>query len=163
MVNKTVLSGWMATEPEIQMLTIKGGEVPMITFHVMVPKKKDPAKHNVFAARAIKTPATFIKKNFHKGDAVEISGALDVIESVGKDGKARKTVVINVSYAKSAEKKNSASQPRPEQTPKTAAASVAGTPSVELPPNFMPKAVGKESSGGFNPAEYVWEDVDIPA
>ena len=91
-MNKVLLTGHLATEPEVK--TLDSGK-KVVSFRMRVAKKDKERTGMFFTITAWGTNADFVGKYFKNGDPVEVNGHLNVREWE-KDGEKKSVVEVIV-------------------------------------------------------------------
>lgn len=99
MLNMITLQGRLTKEPEMKDIP-SGIHLCSITIASERPKKKDSESQSDFIpCIAWAKTADFLKKYFHKGDQIIVSGRLQSRQYEGQDGKTHTAYEVSISEA----------------------------------------------------------------
>lgn len=145
MVNRIILTGgWLATEPQLQTVTVKDRQMSSVWFRLKIPRSSSRGKYKFFSVKALGKQAEFIAKYFKKGMAIDLEGSLDSYEFQDKNGGKAERVEVLVLRSDFGERKQSEAEP-------------AVPTGMELPQNFSPAAA--QTAEFSDAGDFIWEEV----
>lgn len=138
MLNKVIMMGRMATEPELR--KTKGG-VSVTSFRIAVDRryvaKGEERQTDFFNVTAWRGEADFICKHFHKGYMILVEGEMQTTRFTDKHGSS--TIwyeIVADSVFFTGEKKNGA--PASTETPENTEETVPAIPETEFSGSYVP-------------------------